>query len=340
MHDKEFPFHLPRDLRVLEAPLWLVDETPAWIEHIPFAFWLVSAAQPRILVELGTHYGNSYFAFAQSIQALGLSCATYAVDTWQGDDQAGFYGEEVFQAVTQHNQDRYSAFSSLVRSTFDEASGHFDSQEIDVLHIDGHHTYSSVKRDFDTWLPLMSDRGVVMFHDVAVRERDFGVHRLWSELSSQYPAFAFTHGHGLGVLGVGQALPEPLKPLLNFGQDSTEAHAFRQVFSRLGGGLSDRSRVGAEIAAARAEAQEEIAAVRADAQGEIAAVRAEAQEEIADAAAARLVEAESRDVEHVRQLDALRYEAILADQRAAVALDRRIARAASGDVTLESSWDD
>jgi len=37
----------------------------AWLEHIPFAFWVVDTLRPRKIVELGTHYGN--FAGAQGI---------------------------------------------------------------------------------------------------------------------------------------------------------------------------------------------------------------------------------------------------------------------------------
>jgi hypothetical protein len=212
----------------------VITETPSWVEHIPFAFWIVGAAAPRVIVELGTHYGNSYFAFAQSVREQGLSTLMFAVDTWKGDEHAGFYGEEVFLSVSEYNGRNFAAFSTLVRMTFDEALGNFEDGEVDLLHIDGHHTYEAVSHDFESWLPKLSARGVVLFHDVELRERDFGVHRLWAELAERYPTLAFDHGHGLGVAGIGAEVPEAVRALLELDTEAPAAVAVRRLFATLG----------------------------------------------------------------------------------------------------------
>ncbi len=54
----------------------------------------MEAAKPQRFVELGTHFGTSYFAFCQAAERLDLDCESWAVDTWQDDEHAGFYGEE------------------------------------------------------------------------------------------------------------------------------------------------------------------------------------------------------------------------------------------------------
>ena len=204
-------------------------EPDAWVGHIPFAFWLVEAHRPRTLVELGTHSGNSYCAFCQAVAAFGTGTSCYAVDTWAGDPQAGFYGEEVYEELRRYHDPRYSAFSRLVRSTFDEAANHFADGSIDLLHIDGYHVYDAVRHDFDTWLPKLSDRGIVLFHDINVRERDFGAWRLWQEVTSDRPNFSFLHSHGLGVLGIGRDLPEAVVALL--GAPAARAVPIRQWFA-------------------------------------------------------------------------------------------------------------
>ena len=173
---------------------------PSWLEHIPFAFWIVDVLRPGTFVELGTRSGNSYSAFAQAIQALTLASAAYAVDTWKGDEHAGLYGSDVFTEWSAYHDQHFSGFSRLIRSTFDEAAEYFADGSIDLLHIDGCHTYEAVSADFNRWRPKVSKRGVILLHDINVRERDFGTWRLWDELKDAFPSFEFVHGHGLGVV--------------------------------------------------------------------------------------------------------------------------------------------
>jgi Methyltransferase domain len=214
-----------------------------WIEHAPFAFWIVEAQQPRSLVELGTHSGYSYFAFNQVVRQLGLKTHCAAVDTWRGDEYAGFYEEGVFEAVKKYNDEHYSDQSELIRCTFDEAVGRFPDSSVDLLHIDGRHMYSDVVHDFESWRGKLSRRAVVLFHDTNVRVNNFGVHQLWRELSAQFPHFEFTHGHGLGVLGVGEEIPNPLRGLFDASRNDAQTAIIRDAYSRLGNSLSERYRL-------------------------------------------------------------------------------------------------
>ena len=205
-----------------------------WAGHIPFAFWIIEAVKPSVFVELGTHSGNSYFAFCQSVASNRLPTRCYAVDTWQGDEHAGFYDNTIFEEVLSHNEERYSGFSSLLRMTFDQALVHFSDGSIDLLHIDGLHTYEAVKHDFEAWLPKLSPRGIVLFHDVNVRERDFGVWQFWEEIAARYPHLAFDHSHGLGVLVVGSEQNPAIGTIITDFQSASGEHLIKALVSRLG----------------------------------------------------------------------------------------------------------
>lgn len=215
---------------MLASPDYLVPS--AWSGHLPFAGWVVEALRPRVLVELGTHRGLSFMAFCQAMASNAVDGRCYAVDTWEGDPHAGSYGAEVYDTVAEYRARKFPGFTELMRMTFDEAAAYFHDASIDLLHIDGLHTYEAVRHDFETWLPKMSSRGVVLFHDTSVREREFGVWRYWAEICERYPSFEFTHSHGLGVLAVGNELPDALRALFTLDED--ERQLVRRLMERLG----------------------------------------------------------------------------------------------------------
>lgn len=192
-----------------------ISDVTGWQEHIPFAFMLIEMLKPKVFVELGTHKGDSYFAFCQAVESLGIDTTCYAVDTWAGDEQAGYYSGSIFEDIKRYHDLHYEKFSTLLRCTFDEALNKFPSNSIDLVHIDGLHTYEAVKHDFETWLSKMSINGVMLFHDISVKQRDFGVWKLWGELRNKYPSIEFEHGNGLGVIAVGSNVPKPLRELLS-----------------------------------------------------------------------------------------------------------------------------
>jgi hypothetical protein len=207
-----------------------------WIEHVPFAMFVIDVQRPETVVELGTFLGTSYCAFCQAVDALRIGTRCFAVDTWKGDEQSGYFDSEILHDLRSYHDPLYGHFSRLVESTFDEAVEHFRDASIDLLHIDGFHTYSSVKHDFETWLPKVSNRGIILLHDIDVREEDFGAWKFWEEIRTQYPSFEFFHGHGLGVVMTGQQHPITIDRIINASEQ--EKRIIREFFYQLGLRLS------------------------------------------------------------------------------------------------------
>lgn len=256
---------------VLAMPERLVDS--AWLGHIPFAMWLVGVHRPSSVVELGVHNGASFCAMVQAAKAVGLDARFHGVDHWQGDHQAGHYDNDVYWNLMSFHEARHADVSSLLCTGFDEASRMFEDGSLDLVHIDGLHTYEAVRHDFETWLPKMSRRGVILFHDTVETQGDFGVWKLWAEVSALYPSFNFSHSHGLGVLYVGSEGPPDWMASLAEGGSAEAGDRVRSYFNHLGDAVAARHALNGERAEA-ARLRAELAHLRDHAQRTDAALAA------------------------------------------------------------------
>ncbi|TWH25488.1 Lipopolysaccharide biosynthesis protein [Aminobacter sp. J15] len=222
-------------------------EPDSWAGHIPFAFWIAANFRPRRYVELGVHTGNSFCAVAQAVKHYGLPTDCFGIDHWFGDEQAGLYGEDVYADIKAWHDPRYGHFSRLLRMSFEDGRGAVDDGTVDLLHIDGLHTYEAVRTDFETWRSKVSDRGIVLFHDTNVFRADFGVWQYWKEIQAQFPTFEFFHSNGLGVAYVGSqpldALPEPVAALFAGNAKDASLAEVRGYFARLGEGFIHQLRL-------------------------------------------------------------------------------------------------
>ena len=233
-HDR-FPWAENLSPRLLKSP-W-------WIGHIPFAYELIGRQRPNVIVELGTYSGSSFAAFCQAVEACGLDAKCYGIDLWQGDIHMGKFEDDIFEEISTYMTATYPAVASLVRKDFNEAAADFAEKSVDLLHIDGTHTFEAVSNDFHTWLPKLSDRGVVLFHDLNVTVKNtgekalrFGVRRFFDGVKDQYPHFEFSHCWGLGILVVGRSAPPRVMELV----EMAAAPEFSAYFAEKGALVSKR----------------------------------------------------------------------------------------------------
>lgn len=172
-----------------------------WSGHRDFIYDLIIQFKPNCIVELGSHYGCSLFTFAQAIKDKSLKTRLIAIDTWMGDSQAGFYEDEVFNIVNETIEKKYSHVDiELKRKLFDEALDDIEDMSIDIIHIDGYHSYDSAKHDFYSWIPKMKKNGIILMHDIG-QYTGYGSAVFWNEIKQEYKFnVQFDYSWGLGII--------------------------------------------------------------------------------------------------------------------------------------------
>jgi len=134
----------------------------AWTGHSNLAIHLVNTLNPSIIVDLGVDYGFSTFCFAYP--QIGK---IYGVDWFQGDIHAGH--RNTYPIVMEQYDELKSIYGisniEFIKSDFNDLAKSWNVK-IDLLHIDGLHTYEAVKLDFETWSKFTTEDAVILFHDV------------------------------------------------------------------------------------------------------------------------------------------------------------------------------
>ena len=115
--------------------------------QVPLVHWIVGAIRPRVLVELGSADSLSYAALCHAVERLALGTRCCAVTGRDDGAGAGCAGQAL------------------------------DDGSIDLLHLDGPLIDEAVRQAFETWLPKLSNRAVVLLHGIAGQHGDAGVRR-------------------------------------------------------------------------------------------------------------------------------------------------------------------
>ena len=94
-------------------------------------------------MELGVDSGNSYCAFLQAVQSLALTTQCYGIDNWLGDERADHDGDDVYAELRSYHDPLYGSFSTLIHGAFEDALSRFSDRSVELLHLDGFHTYEA-----------------------------------------------------------------------------------------------------------------------------------------------------------------------------------------------------
>lgn len=172
-----------------------------WEGHRAFAEWIVRKLNPKTIVDLGVDYGYSSFCF--SLPNIGN---VYGIDSFEGDNHAG--KRDTYEYVLSKKKELELDNLTIIKGYFDDVVKTWDKQ-IDILHIDGLHTYEAVKNDFETWIRFLNPNGIILMHDTMVDNPDFGVSKFFKEIN--LPKTNFKNSNGLGIVSYNQNIIDIIK---------------------------------------------------------------------------------------------------------------------------------
>jgi predicted O-methyltransferase YrrM len=139
---------------------------------------LFSAARRRggTIVEIGSYLGASASFLAAGLRQSHHAGRVYCVDTWQNDAMSE--GRRDTWAEFQRNVADFLDVIVPIRADSVEAAASFETA-VDLLFVDGDHSYEGCRRDVAAWLPKLRADGWIFMHDAGWAE---GVLRVIEEL--------------------------------------------------------------------------------------------------------------------------------------------------------------
>ena len=184
----------------------LLKNYSTWEGHGIFAMNLVDAISPSVVVDLGVDTGYSTFCLAYPKKG-----TVYGIDSFEGDIHSGFRNVlPIVENVYQHIKSVYGISNiKIIKGYFDDIAKNWTTP-IDILHIDGLHTYEAVKNDFEIWSKFCTEESVILFHDVESFSDTVG--RFFSELGGY--KLIKTGSAGLGIYTKSKNRFELIKSIL------------------------------------------------------------------------------------------------------------------------------
>ncbi|MBU0660571.1 class I SAM-dependent methyltransferase [Patescibacteria group bacterium] len=167
----------------------------------------VKKQEPKVVVEIGTANGGTLFLFTRVADA---SADIYSIDLPGGAFGGGyaFWKKRLYKAFARKEQTIHLIrANSHETKTKERLEKKLKGRQIDVLFIDGDHSYEGVKQDFELYQDLVRPGGLIGFHDVAKHtpERNCHVDQYWQEIKQKYSKqweFIQKEDQGWGGIGL------------------------------------------------------------------------------------------------------------------------------------------
>jgi predicted O-methyltransferase YrrM len=161
---------------------------------------LVSEEQPRRVLEIGTWRGGTLYLLAW---ASGPGARLLSLDVRR---LGPLHRLLIGRIATRGRTVVLRSADSHAPETRAQVAAFFGGDALDLLFIDGDHSYEGVREDYELFSPLVRPGGLIAFHDIVDGDevRVGGVPRFWREVrDSLEEPVEFVESWSQGGFGIG-----------------------------------------------------------------------------------------------------------------------------------------
>jgi len=163
----------------------------------------VNAKKPQTIVEIGTKNGGTLYIWSRYFDEVSQ---IVSIDMPGGKFGGGYpeIKQQIYRKFPRSGKINFILADSHEQTTVHELSEILKGT-VDFLFIDADHTYEGVKQDFEMYSPLISDGGMIAFHDIVNHPNhpDVNVDKFWAEIKTQYEHEEIISNRAQGWGGIG-----------------------------------------------------------------------------------------------------------------------------------------
>lgn len=159
-------------------------------------------------VEIGTCKGGNFVLCGNVLTVANKNVSGIAIDLPNQDKWGGYPVNPADEIKKFNPKFKYEVIigNSHHPGTVTQFKSLLKDKKLDLLFIDGDHSYVGCKKDFELYTPFVNKGGLIVLHDVKnyPHWKHVEVWKFWREMSKKYKfhEFSYNVNYGIGVLEV------------------------------------------------------------------------------------------------------------------------------------------